>query len=181
MCVFSVALAFALVDWISPPNLLHPRLTSWAVTERRLVVVDRTGDPGWQHAVAEASLSWDQAGAGIGLTANADSGPCRYERALIELCQVPFAVLASSNVPDIQGMTKTDLHGDIIRGAVIEVCSDCDLSADRRLVIVTHELGHALGLVHSLDPTSMMYPVGGPDRPSAADNAVLRKLYPPQR
>lgn len=178
--LFSVALAFALANWVSPPNLLDPPLTSWPPAQRHLLVVDKTGDPVWQQAIREASLSWDAAGAGITVTATTGSGPCANNGTRIELCRVPFAVLARSNVPDIQGITKTSVDGHHhIRGAVIEVCSDCDLSADRRLVIATHEVGHAMGLVHRYDPTSIMFPVGGPQHPSAADDATLRKRYPP--
>ncbi|MDQ6839114.1 MAG: matrixin family metalloprotease [Actinomycetota bacterium] len=178
--VFSVALAFVLVDWVSPPNLLLPQQTSWPVAESHLVVVDGTGDAAWHQAITQGTQSWDDAGARIKLSAASGGAPCRYDGPVIEVCEEPFAVLARSDVPDIQGLTRTALDGHHhIRGAIIEICSDCDLSVDRRLVIATHELGHAMGLVHTLDPTSIMFPVGGPDHPSLGDDAALRKLYPP--
>ncbi len=178
--LFSVAVAFALVNWVSPPNLLNPPLTSWPVGERHLTVVDKTGDPAWHQVISQAAQSWDGAGAGIHLVATTGTGPCRADGTRIELCQVPFAVLARSDVPDIQGITKpvVDDHHHI-GGVVINVCSDCDLSPDRRLVIATHEVGHALGLVHTLDPTSVMFPVGGSNHPSSADDLTLRQRYPP--
>lgn len=178
--LFSVALAFALANWVSPPNLLNPPVTTWPVGERHLVVVDKTGDPGWQAATRQAAQSWDGAGAGIHLVEATGTGPCRDDGTRVELCQEPFAVLARTDVPDIQAITHTVVDGQHhIRGAVIEVCSDCDLSPDRQLVIATHEVGHALGLVHRFDPTSVMSPVGGSDHPNAADDATLRKRYPP--
>ena len=180
--LFSVALAFALANWVSPPNLLDPPTTTWPVAERNLVVVDKTGDLGWQQATREAAQSWDRAGAGIHLSATTGTGPCGNDGPRIEVCQVPFAVLARSNVPDIQGITKTAVDGHHhIRGAVIEVCSDCDLDPARQVVIATHEVGHALGLVHRYDPTSIMFPVGGPQQPSPGDDAILRQHYPPVR
>lgn len=179
--LFSVGVAVALVDYVSPADLLHPKLTSWPVAERHLEVVDNTGDPVWRQAIIAAAQSWDQVGAGIHLSSGSSTGPCRYDGARIEVCEVPFAVLSgTTDVPNIQGFTKTTHDGDDhIRGAVVEICGDCDVTPARMVVVATHEIGHALGLVHTLDPTSIMFPTGGAERPGPADAAVLRKLYPP--
>ena len=180
--VFSVALAFALFDLLGPPAIHPPRLTSWPVGERRLEVVDKTGDSAWHEVTREAVRSWDDAHAGIVLTAQIGGGPCRYDGPRIEVCEVPYTVLAGgSDDPNIEGMTTTTLSHGHIRGAVIEVCADCDLTPARTLVVITHELGHAMGLIHTTDPTSVMYPTGGAERPSPVDDATLRKLYPPLR
>ena len=43
--------------------------------------------------------------------------------------------------------------------------------------IVRHEVGHALGLNHSTDPTSVMYREAATFTMSASDRATLRLLY----
>jgi len=72
------------------------------------------------------------------------------------------------------GPDRTQSH---IGGTAIAVCSNCRLEPTRRRVVAAHELGHSLGLEHTLRSGSMMYPTGGRTEPDSKDAAALRQLY----
>jgi hypothetical protein len=104
------------------------------------------------------------------------AGPCRYDGSRIGVCEASYQELGVLGRIHLQGRTDQQKTGDNhAGGAVIRVCSNCELSPSRQRTIVTHELGHALGLAHSDRRGSVMYHAGGPESPDGADYAALRR------
>ncbi|HET7488985.1 MAG TPA: matrixin family metalloprotease [Acidimicrobiales bacterium] len=148
-----------------------------------IVVVDRTGEAAWQRADQRAVEVWNRAAAGtpLRLVWTAGSGPCGDDHDLIEICQTSSASLNEGQQVDRQGVTRVELGSDHqqphIGRATVLVCGDCEFDTARRRVVSAHELGHAVGLLHSERLGSVMFHTGGPDEPDAEDTAELRALY----
>jgi predicted Zn-dependent protease len=93
------------------------------------------------------------------------------------VCQATTAVISRQGSAGEQGLFVPRVaRNHEYRSAIVLVCSNCEIDQDRMTVIATHELGHALGLAHSLDPDSVMYYLGGSAHPDANDLQVLRRL-----
>lgn len=74
----------------------------------------------------------------------------------------------------------TDQHGWIVAAQIIVAIHDSTgrvIPPDALSGIVRHEAGHALGLGHSTDPNTKMYPVETVSDIRPADRATLRLLY----
>ncbi len=173
--VFAVALALALVRMV--PAVAEERpFGHWPSGQRRLVLVDRTGDRRWHQATQHAVEVWNSSGADVSLSWEAGSGPCEPDGARISVCTVTQESL--EGVVQFQGLADQDTdEAGHATTAVLEVCGDCGLSDVLRRVVATHELGHALGLRHNNRLGSVVYPIGGTDQPDDEDYAELRRLY----
>jgi Matrixin len=93
---------------------------------------------------------------------------------------VKTKTLTGSNV----GQTTYAYSGRTIVSATVYLDTRFAHSSYRnRLTDTTHELGHAVGLNHTSDKTSCMYPYVnvGATTPNAADYSRLRMLYPTTR
>ena len=76
---------------------------------------------------------------------------------------------------------------DVAKGGYPQTMSHCDMlftaSGIANGWVVSHEFGHCLGLMHSRDAASVMYPTQTTDNgsvPSADDVTALRAAFPSQ-
>ena len=183
LVLFATATAVALDHSVASAFTRYDRAPHWASGERVLVVADRTGDPAWHDASRHAVDVWNRAseGTGVRLTWKTAEGGCEPADDIVALCQVPYDVLDDDSRLGREGVARVDLGSDRaqahIAGSAVAVCGNCRLGPARKRVVVTHELGHVLGLTHSRRPTSVMFFTGGPDAPDGRDVEVLRALY----
>jgi hypothetical protein len=172
----AVALALLMVRML-PVSAAEHGFRPWA--QRDLVIVDETDDPSWHQATRHAVEVWNHAGADLRLTwaTGEPGGECRGEGVRIAVC--PANEESLEGIFEFQGRASQEPGGDHPESAFVEVCTDCGLDDSLRRVVVTHEIGHALGLPHSSLLGSVMYPTGGTHQPADTDYADLRALYPP--
>lgn len=137
----------------------------------------------WQGAILRAAQTWAQlanvsigvvpdSGAAFGTAAPPQGSPLFGD---IRIGGVPMSgsELAVAVPPD--PYFSGSLAGDIFLNTTAALTPSALYS------VALHELGHALGLAPSADPTSVMFnsfdPARAPAGPSAADVAALRALY----
>ncbi len=79
---------------------------------------------------------------------------------------------------DTDGTFTGRERGEVRVGGTVSInlTMFADMSADERLATITHELGHALGLVHRLDRRSLMNAVTGPRTRTAPDEVDFHNL-----
>jgi hypothetical protein len=180
--VFALALALVLADKLIPPIPILDNLSadSWPGGHRHLIVSDRTGDPGWHAAITQAVATWSQVGTSLRLTTVIQRGPCRQAPDTIEICEQQQSGFSKQEIPGRQGFVDPIVDSDHHFHSVdVVVCSDCPIDQSRRVVIATHEIGHAIGLPHNGSPFSVMYPSGSTFGPDPQDVQILRSKYPP--
>jgi len=178
--VFLVSFVILLTSRLIPTLAIYDdgKLDHWASGHRDLTVSDRTGDPAWHTAIQEGVAAWAGAGADLRLTLVVQSGRCQQKRDTIEICGRSNAEISKQRIPGEEGFIDPRVGSDHHFHSVdIAVCSDCDIEQDRRVIIATHEIGHALGVTHSHHIFSVMSPSGGPDGPDAQDFELLRSKH----
>lgn len=142
----------------------HPTELHWYPEDFPLeVVADKRIPPTQQFALQEAITEWNEA---VGFTAFTLSREIDWWnpelsarlRGTVYVQRYDISDLDFSN--EVQGIAILDLVDTQIRSVAIFL--DVDVSEENVTLVLKHELGHSLGLVHDFNPASVMYPQESP-------------------
>ena len=164
-------------DW-NPPFTIRGRLDDPSALRWRVDPSAGPVDPErLRAATAAAAQAWNGAarGAGVGFVAAGDDEPAdvtlSWRHADDDPCQ-------------LFGHGSSVAHtGPMVSGTFVHLDADRPWAAeagqpgDPLTRAIAHELGHVLGLDHSLDPEALMYPDTHAVGPTASDLAGLFSLY----
>lgn len=138
----------------------------------------QSGDVERDAAVAAGFARWLAAADGSALRS---CGAVPMGEADLRYRVVPAGVF----VGDESGVANA--FADVAKGGYPQTMSHCDMlftaSGIANGWVVSHEFGHCLGLMHSRDAASVMYPTQTTDNgsvPSADDVTALRAAFPSQ-
>lgn len=203
VCWLALAVGAPLTGFAWTLNGDDPAMKGWNTKVLRVSLATGECPPGldmrslvlaamdlWSH-VDGAEIRLELAGDASSKTTAKGARAGEAQDSPVVVCDTDFKTTTSLDVNSIPGVTGISVDRDSRRVAyaytILNTQRDAmadiaTLDLTRVLIVITHELGHILGLGHSTDPRAIMYPdVTTLSRATLSDDDVagLRHLYPP--
>ena len=128
------------------------------------------------HYTGEAEGTWVNSGFRNGFRGGNPYYGCGPFKGWISVCLASSAELGAGVGGDATVWTTNNpyQHTDMVR---VRVCSNCGFSHNTLHIVTNHEYGHAVGLYHTGNSSSVMYYAPSTRYPIQHDVDVLRSLY----